>query len=155
MEADSISELVRSLLTRRGVTTPEDVSAFLEPDYVAHAHDPFLLCDMDNAVARLLSAIEKNERIAIYADFDCDGIPGASILSDFFNKIKYTNFEVYLPHRDREGYGFHTAAIGVLASREVKLIVTVDVGTVAFEGVNFANEKGIDVIVSDHHELVD
>ncbi len=155
MEADSISELVRTLLTRRGVTTPEDVSAFLAPDYAAHTHNPFLLCDMDKAVARVLAAIEKNERIAVYADFDCDGIPGASILSDFFNKVGHSNFEVYLPHRDREGYGFHTEAIKALALREVKLIITVDVGTVAFDGVSFANEKGIDVIVTDHHELVE
>lgn len=84
MEAVTISELVRTLLTRRGITTPEDISAFLSPDYVAHTHDPFLLCDMDKAVARVLTAVEKNERIAIYADFDCDGIPGASVFSDFF-----------------------------------------------------------------------
>ena len=155
MEADSVSELVRALLARRGVTTPEGVSAFLAPDYDAHTHDPFLLCDMDKAVARVLDAIKKNERIAVYADFDCDGIPGASILSDFFQKIGFENFEVYLPHRDREGYGFHTAAIGALASRGVKLIITVDVGTVAFDGVAHANKKGIDVIVTDHHELVD
>ena len=155
METDSISELVRTLLARRGVVTPEDVSAFLSPDYESHTHDPFLLCDMEKAVARVLSAIEKNERIAIYADFDCDGIPGAAILSDFFNKIGYSNFETYLPHRDREGYGFHMDAIGKLAQRNVKLIITVDVGTVAFDGVSFANEKGIDVIVTDHHELVD
>jgi single-stranded-DNA-specific exonuclease len=115
---------------------------------------------MDKAVDRVLRAIERNERIAVYADFDCDGIPGASVLSDFFTKIGYGNlpdgkagFEVYLPHRDREGYGFHTEAIQKLAEREVKLIITVDVGTVAFDGVAFANNKGIDVIVTDHHEI--
>ena len=94
-----------------------------------------------------------NERIAVYADFDCDGIPGAAVLSDFFNKVGYTNFEVYLPHRDREGYGFHTEAITLLASRGVSLIITVDVGTTAVEAVAFAKEKGIDVIVTDHHEV--
>ncbi len=155
METDSISELVRSLLVRRGVVTPEDVSAFLAPDYDAHTHDPFLMADMKRAVTRIFSAIEKDERIAVYADFDCDGIPGAAILSDFFDKIGYANFEVYLPHRDREGYGFHTEAIHTLASREVKLIITVDVGTVAFDGVSFANEQEIDVIVTDHHELLE
>jgi single-stranded-DNA-specific exonuclease len=159
MEAESttaeISELVRSLLAKRGVESSEDVAAFLSPDYLAHTHDPFLLVDMDKAVDRVLSAIAHDERIAIYADFDCDGIPGASVLSDFFTKIGYQNFEVYLPHRDREGYGFHTEAIDMLAAREVKLIITVDVGTVAFEGVAFANGKGIDVIVTDHHEITD
>ena len=110
---------------------------------------------MKKATSRVLDAIEKNERIAVYADFDCDGIPGASILSDLFTKIGYENFEVYLPHRDREGYGFHVEAIAQLAKRDVKLIITVDVGTVAFDGVAFANTKGIDVIVTDHHEITD
>ena len=152
-EKEVISELVRSLLAKRGVESPEAIAAFLSPDYLAATHDPFLLMDMDKATARVFNAIERNERIAVYADFDCDGIPGASILSDFFTKIGYRNFEVYLPHRDREGYGFHPEAIRTLASREVKLIITVDVGTVAYEGVTTANGVGIDVIVTDHHEM--
>jgi single-stranded-DNA-specific exonuclease len=152
-QEENISELVRSLLTRRGVVAPEDVTAFLSPDYHAHTHDPFLFVDMDKATEHVLDAMEGNQRIAIYADFDCDGIPGAAVLSDFLTKIGYSNFEVYLPHRDREGYGFHTDAIDTLAAREVKLIITVDVGTVAYEGVAYANSKGIDVIVTDHHEV--
>lgn len=151
MEAE-LSDLVRTLLTKRGVETPEDIDAFLRPDYELHTHDPFLLHGMDIAVARIFSAMEKEERIAVYADFDCDGIPGAAILSDLFKKIGYGNVEVYLPHRDREGYGFHTEAISALAAREVKLIITVDVGTVAFDAVRFANGLGVDVIVTDHHE---
>lgn len=146
-------DLVSKLLTKRGITDASAVEAFLNPDYIAHTHDPFLLQGMDIAVGRLLSAVEKNERIAVYADFDCDGIPGAALLSDFFNKIGYANFEVYLPHRDREGYGFHTEAIATLAGRGVKLIITVDVGTTAIEAVAFAKERGVDVIVTDHHEI--
>ena len=146
-----VSELVRTLLSKRGVQSEADVAAFLNPDYALHTHDPFLLQGMDVAVERLLAAIEKNERVAVYADFDCDGIPGAALLSDLFNKIGYKNFEVYLPHRDREGYGFHTDAIAKLASsagggsssggRGVKLIITVDVGTTAIDAVAFAKEK--------------
>src|SRR3989338_4957707 len=153
MRCMEVSELVRSLLAKRGVESADDIAAFLNPEYGLHTHDPFLLEGMDVAVARLLLAIAQNERIAVYADFDCDGIPGAAVLSDFFRKIKYENFEVYLPHRGREGYGFHTAAIAELAKREVKLIVTVDVGTTAVEAVAFAKEKGVDVIVTDHHEI--
>jgi len=153
------SEIVLSLLTKRGVTSESEVAAFLNPDYIAHTHDPFLLQGMDIAVERLLLAVERGERIAVYADFDCDGIPGAALLSDFFTKIGYTNFEVYLPHRDREGYGFHTEAISQLAAPRpggasgVKLIVTVDVGTTAVDAIRFAKEKGVDVIVTDHHEI--
>ena len=150
----SISELVRSLLARRGMVEDADIAAFLSPDYEAHTHAPELLNDMRAAVARILSAMENNERIAVYADYDCDGIPGAAILSDFFAKINYTNIEVYLPHRDREGYGFHTDAITEISNGGVKLIITVDVGTVAREGCAFARSLGIDVIVTDHHEII-
>ncbi len=145
--------LVSRLLSKRGITDASAVSAFLSPDYELHTHSPSLFHGMDVAVERLLRGIERGERIAIYADFDCDGIPGAALLSDFFTKIEYTNFEVYLPHRDREGYGFHTAAIEALAARDVKLIITVDVGTTAIDAVRFAKEKGVDVIVTDHHEI--
>ncbi len=148
-----VSALVRSLLAKRGVESDESIAAFLEPDYVSHTHDPFLFKSMDVAVDRLLAAIHAGERIAVYADFDCDGIPGAALLSDFFGKIGYENVEVYLPHRDREGYGFHTAAIEQLAARGVTLIITVDVGTKANDAVAFATEKGIDTIVTDHHEV--
>lgn len=154
MEAPEVSELVRTLLARRGIESPEAVAAFLAPDYEAHTHDPFLLNDMRKAVERVFTAIAQDERIAVYADFDCDGIPGASILSDFFAKIGYANVEVYLPHRDREGYGFHIEAIDALAARGVKAIITVDVGTVAHEGIAHAQGKGIDVIVTDHHEIL-
>ena len=148
-----ISAFVRSLLARRGIESDEHIALFLDPDYERDTHDPFLLAGMKRAVSRLLSAITQGERIAVYADFDCDGIPGAVVLSDFFRKIGYKNFEVYLPHRDREGYGFHKEAIAQLASNNVSLIITVDVGTTAIDAVQFANERGVDVIVTDHHEV--
>ena len=146
-----ISELVDTLLKARGIVDTER-ERFLEPDYARDTHDPFLFADMDRAVDRLLAAIAKGERIAIYADFDCDGIPAAVVLHDVLKKIGYDNFEVYIPHRHNEGYGFHTQAIDALASRGVSLIVTVDVGTVAFNGVAHARSLGLDVIVTDHHE---
>src|SRR3990167_3898921 len=133
-----ISELVRDLLTRRGITAEADIRTFLEPDYELHTHAPLLLQGMDGAVARLLLAIQNVERIAVYADFDCDGIPGAALLSDFFHKIGYANFEVYLQHRDRDGSGFHTEAITELADGKVALIITVDVGTSAVDAVAVA-----------------
>ncbi len=148
------SELLLSLLHKRGLTDEGSIDAFLNPDYARDTHDPALFEGMDRAVTRLLLAIESGERIAIYADFDCDGIPGAALLNDFFGKIGYDNIETYLPHRDLEGYGFHIPAIEQLASRGVSLIITVDVGTTALESVKFAKEKGIDVIVTDHHEIM-
>ena len=149
----TMSDLVSTLLSKRGIISTEDVDKFLNPVYERDTHSPLLLEGMDRAVARVLSAIQNGERIAVYADFDCDGIPGAALLSDFFQKIGYANFEVYLPHRDREGYGFHTEAIAELAEQKVALIITVDVGTTAVDAVAFAKAKGVDVIVTDHHEI--
>ena len=149
-----ISELVRSLLTKRGIVDKDAITEFLNPNYDSHTHSPFLLQGMKEAAARVLSAITKGERIAVYADFDCDGIPGAALLSDFFAKIGYGNTEIYIPHRDREGYGFHEEAIKGLAERGVTLIITVDVGTAAVDAVQYAEKLGIDVIVTDHHEIL-
>lgn len=147
--------IVRTLLERRGIAEPSEQERFLNPDFARDTHDPFLLADMEVAIARVCEAVRAKERIAIYADFDCDGIPGAAVLFETFKKIGHENIEVYIPHRDREGYGFHTGAIDSLKERGVSLIITVDVGTVAFEGVAHARRLGIDVIVTDHHELKD
>ena len=148
-----MSDFVRGLLAKRGIIAEADIQTFLNPDYERDTHSPFLLGGMDLAVARVLSAIQNNERIAIYADFDCDGIPGAALLWDFFKKIAYENFEVYIPHRDREGYGFHKEAIEELAESGVSLVITVDVGTNAIDAVAHAKEKGVDVVITDHHEV--
>ncbi len=148
-----VSPLVRSLLEKRGIVDAGEQERFLVPSYERDTHDPFSMADMDRAVARILLAMEEGERIAVYADFDCDGIPGAALLSDVFKKIGYENFEVYIPHRDEEGYGFHAHAIDTLKEHGVSLIITVDVGTVAHAGVAHARENGIDVIVTDHHEI--
>ncbi len=131
----------------------EDVERFLNPDYERDTHSPFLLQGMDRAVERLFAAIAKKEHVVVYADFDCDGIPGAALLWDFFKKVGYEHFEIYIPHRDREGYGFHKEAIEELSKQGVSLIITVDVGTNALDAIAFAKEKGVDVIVTDHHEV--
>lgn len=144
--------LVQQLLAKRGVGADASES-FLHPAYERDTHNALLLEGMDRAVARIFAAMSQGERIAVYGDFDCDGIPGAGVLSDFFTKIGYLNFEVYIPHRDREGYGFHIPAIEELAKRGVSLIITVDVGTTAIDSVKRAKELGVDVIVTDHHEI--
>jgi single-stranded-DNA-specific exonuclease len=147
-----MSPLVQELLRKRGVI---DAEQFLNPNYERDVHDPFLLTDMERAVVRIFSALRNNERIAIYADYDCDGIPGAAVLWDFFKKIGYKNVEVYIPHRDKEGYGMHTSALDTLQKNGVNLIITVDVGTVAVDPIAYAKTLGIDVIVTDHHEVKD
>lgn len=144
--------LLQKLLFHRGITDSESAEHFLRPDYEGHLRAPEDLHDMNTAVKRIAAAIDSNERIAVYADYDADGIPGAVIVNDFFNKIGFENFEVYLPHRHDEGYGLHTEAIDYLAEQETNLIITIDVGITAVEAVEYANNLGMDVIVTDHHE---
>ena len=145
------SELMKELLFHRGIKTAEDAQEFLNPSYDDHVHDPFLLKDMDKAVRRVLSAIEKNEKIIIYSDYDCDGIPGGVVLHDFFKKIEYKNAGNFIPHRHEDGYGFHISAIERFARDGVDLVITVDCGITDIEAVDYANKLGIDVIITDHH----
>lgn len=147
------SDLLETLLNKRGLHTEKERQAFLSPDYDLHTHAPFLIEGMRSACDRILHAIEEQELIAVYSDFDCDGIPGAVVLHDLFKKAEYENVVVYIPHRDREGYGFHVKALEELALKGVKLIITVDVGTTAVDAVLAAQALGMDVIVTDHHEV--
>lgn len=144
-------ELMQELLFYRGIKTAKVAQEFLNPNYDYHVHDPFLLKDMKKAVKRILSAIEKKEKIIIYSDYDCDGIPGGVVLHDFFKKIGYKNVENYIPHRHEDGYGFHLSAVEKFAGDSVKLIITVDCGITDVKTVARANELGVDVIITDHH----
>ena len=144
-------ELLQELLMNRGIETKEAADTFLNPNYDTDLHDPFLIKDMEKAVSRILRAIAKNERIAIWSDYDCDGIPGGVLLHDFFKKIAYANVLNYIPHRHNEGYGLNVKAIDTLKEDGVSLIVTVDVGIVDVKQVKHANEHSIDVVITDHH----
>lgn len=139
-----INPLVLRLLSERGVT---DHEAFLSPQYVTH--DPFLLPDMGVAVDRILKAIQKKEKIAVWHDYDCDGIPGGSLLSDFFMKIEYPA-RLMVAERS-EGYGLNVPGLQSLADEGVSLLITVDCGITENENVAYAQSLGIDVIVTDHH----
>lgn len=143
--------LVQTLLKNRGITNAAEAEHFLYPDFVRDVRDPFGILNMEKAVERILCAIDAGERIAIFADYDCDGIPGAVILHDFLKKIGYENFEVYIPHRNSEGYGLNVEAIDLLASRGAKLIITIDCGISDIAEVAHATKLGIDLIITDHH----
>ena len=123
----------------------------MNPDY-NKLHDPLLLPDMERARDRLIKAIRDDEHIVIFSDYDADGIPGAVVLSDFFKRTKYENISFYIPHRHDEGFGLNLEAIEECAGRGAKLIITVDCGIADINEVALANEKGIDVIITDHHE---
>lgn len=147
----SYPELVQTLLKKRGITNPADAEHFLYPDFDRDVRDPFGILNMEKAVERILRAIDAGERIAVYADYDCDGIPGATLFNDFLKKIKYENFEVYIPHRNIEGYGLNNKALDLLAKRGAKVVITIDCGIVDVEEADHAKKLGIDLIITDHH----
>ncbi len=144
-------ELLRILLKKRGIVDEKQAEIFLNPIYDRDFHDPFLMKDMERACVRIFEAIEAKEKIMIYADYDCDGIPGAVILNDLFKLLNYKNYEVYIPQRNSEGYGLNFDAIKQFAEKGVKLLITIDLGITAVAEVAQAEVDGIDVIVTDHH----
>ncbi len=146
----SYSEIARKMLFVRGLTAEADAEKFLKPKY-EDLLDPFLFRDMEKAVVRIFEAIEAKEKIVIYSDYDCDGIPAAGIMSDLFKRIAYENVEYYIPHRHDEGYGLHMDAVKDFVKNEAKLLITFDLGITAIEETAFAMANGLDVIITDHH----
>ena len=140
------------LLLGREFVSRAAVDRFLAPNYDEHLNYPEQLHDMPAAVERIARAIEAGEHIAIFADYDCDGIPGAVVLHDCFRALRVGSFETYIPHRHLEGFGLSVAAVEKLAVRGVTLIVTIDCGIGDATAVARAGELGIDVIITDHHE---
>lgn len=137
--------IVLRLLEERGI---ENHESFLSPDYTTRP-DPFLMKGMEEAVSRVLSAIEKGECIAVWSDYDCDGVPGGALMRDFFALINYP-LTSYIAERS-EGYGLNKQGIKKLAEEGVALIISVDCGITAIEEVAHAKELGVDVIITDHH----
>lgn len=146
------SPITNLLLYRRGITDAQEAERFLTPNYEEHLHSPLLLNDIEAACERIEAAIKEEQRIAIFSDYDCDGIPGAVVLNDFFSAIGHENLTTYIPHRHYEGFGLSTEAIDKLKEDNVELIITIDCGTSNVTEVAHANELGIDVIITDHHE---
>ncbi|MBU1179001.1 single-stranded-DNA-specific exonuclease RecJ [Patescibacteria group bacterium] len=140
----------RQLLFSKNIKE-EDARDFFNPDYENSLHDPFKILDMDKAVERILSAIDKNEKVILFGDYDADGICGTVVFHDFFKKIGFSNFDVYIPDRHKEEYGLSIKAIDEFAKRGVNLIITIDCGITDFKEVEKAGEKGIDTIITDHH----
>ncbi|MEK7184606.1 MAG: DHH family phosphoesterase, partial [Patescibacteria group bacterium] len=143
---------IDNLLFYRNIKTQEEKENFLNPDYTKHIHDPFLLKDAEKAGKRIVQAIENNEKIVIYSDYDADGIPAGVIFHDFFKRIDFKNFTNYIPHRHYEGFGLNTDAIDKFVEEKTNLLITLDCGISDVEAVKLAQNNGIDVIITDHHE---
>ncbi len=146
-----INDLTKKLLNNRGFFSDEDIEKFLNPSYERDVADPFLIYGMEKAVKRIIKAIKAGEKIVIYSDYDCDGVPGGVLLRDFFDAIGYENICVYIPHRHNEGYGLNIEAIDKLKKDGVSLMITVDLAITNLEEIKYAEDLGINVIVTDHH----
>ncbi|WP_151735981.1 single-stranded-DNA-specific exonuclease RecJ [Paenibacillus tengchongensis] len=146
----SISPLLSNLLVTRGLDTPDKALAFLDGG-TDDRHDPYLLKGMSQAVPRIRRALQEEEHILVYGDYDADGVSSTSLMIYLLRHLG-ASFDIYIPHRANEGYGLHNHALDWALQQGVSLIITVDTGISARDQIAYAATLGIDVIVTDHHE---
>lgn len=147
------SKSTLQLLWDRGLRTQKTIDEFFSPDYDEDLHDPFLLKGVKKTIERIQEAAKKQEKTAIFADYDADGICGAVLLTEIL-KSKGIHPQIYIPDRNKEGYGLNLKAIEEIAKKGVSLVMTIDCGITDFEEVKLANKLGMDVIIVDHHEVL-
>jgi single-stranded-DNA-specific exonuclease len=145
-----LPEVVGRLLASR-CGNAERAESFLNPSLSQDLPDPSVLLDMDTAVVRLMQAIQRDEGIAVFGDYDVDGATSSALLERFFRAVGVA-IRVYIPDRLKEGYGPNAAAMEKLAAERVSVVITVDCGTMAFEALEAAKKAGLDVIIVDHHK---
>ncbi|MCL4501841.1 MAG: DHH family phosphoesterase, partial [Deltaproteobacteria bacterium] len=142
--------LVARLLVNRGLNEPEEIEAFLDPS-LERLYPPFGLADLEKAATRLGQAVRRGEPVAVYGDYDADGITATAVLHQLFTELGLTCCN-YIPNRLTEGYGLKVGGLKELAPK-AKLVVTVDCGVSDAEAVAWAQHEGLEVIVTDHHEI--
>ncbi len=152
-EKYQISELLATILVGRNIVEDSKIKVFLEPTR-KDFYDPFLLPDMEKAVERLIKAIDNNEKLMIYGDYDVDGITSISVLKKFLED-RGLKVGTHIPNRLDEGYGLNKDAINTIYEDGYKLMITVDCGISGIEEVEYANSLGIETIITDHHEPLD
>ena len=144
-----LSPVIALLLVQRGITSTEEVKRFFRPS-LNDLHDPFLMPDMDKAVARLNRALGNKEKILIYGDYDVDGTTAVSLVYKYL-RLYSTALDYYIPDRYDEGYGISYKGIDYAAERGITLVISLDCGIKAIEKIEYAKQKGIDFIICDHH----
>ena len=152
-QKNNISEVCSSLLYNRGYKTPHEAHQFLSFDDIV-LHSSLLLKDVEKAVERIHQAVNNNERIVIFGDYDVDGVTSVTMLYLYLKSLS-AQVSYYIPNRIGEGYGLSNEAIKLLSSYGVSLIITVDTGITAINEVEYASSLGIDIVVTDHHECQD
>lgn len=145
-----ISPIVLQLLFNREITTQKDIDEFLYPDYGEHVHDPFLFMDMEKVCERIFESKEKDDEILVYGDYDADGVCATALMITILQKLGI-HPKVYIPFREKEGYGMNMNAVKEIIEKKVKLVITVDCGIANIQEVEEFNKAGIDVIITDHH----
>lgn len=145
-----VAPALAELLIQREVNTFEEARAFFRPE-LANLHDPFLMKDMDKAVARVVRAIEQNERILVYGDYDVDGTTAVALVYTFLRELGHERIDFYIPDRYAEGYGISFQSVDFAADNGFSLVIALDCGIKAVEKVARGKEKGIDFIICDHH----
>ena len=150
-ETFGITELIAKILVNRGYDTVEAANAFLRPE-LSGLHDPFLLHDMDKAIERLMQAIDSGQKIIVYGDYDVDGMTSTAIMT-WALELMGANVDYFVPSRFSDGYGPNLANYQKLAAEGMQLLVTVDNGVSGKDEIAWLMAQGIDVIVTDHHEL--
>ncbi len=145
-------EVFEQILQARGLAENTARTSFLSPDYQFFKHDPFLLPDMNKAVDRIIVARDRKERVVIYGDYDIDGLTATSVLLEALPAFGI-DASAFIPNRFIEGYGLSRNAVIELAEAGAELIITVDCGSLSHAEITLANELGVDVIVTDHHNV--
>ena len=146
-------DLFDRILQSRGLSDPGSRDEFLSPSYEDFKHDPFLLPDMNDAIERLVAARENQDKITIYGDYDIDGLTASTVLINAFESFGFEKVDIYIPNRFVEGYGLAVEAVEKIAATGAQLIVTVDCGSLSEKEIIRAKELGVDVIVTDHHNV--
>jgi len=149
MDSLGVDHVIANLLVQRGITDYESAKAFFRPS-LDNLHDPFLMKDMDKAIDRLVAAMEKQERIMIYGDYDVDGTTSVALVYTYL-KSKFDFIDYYIPDRYSEGYGISKKGIEYAAEHNVSLVIALDCGIKAIDKIDYAKEFGIDFIICDHH----
>nr|MBP9187877.1 DHH family phosphoesterase [Bacteroidia bacterium] len=147
--AINVNKILSGVLAQRGIVTYEAAKKFFRPQY-ADLHDPFIMLGMDLAISRIERAIENNEKILVYGDYDVDGTTSVTIVYAFL-LARYPNMDFYIPDRYVEGYGISVKGIDWAAENNFSLIIALDCGIKSVERVAYAKQKNIDFIICDHH----
>lgn len=145
------SPLFAQILYNRGLKNEKDIELFLRPDYERDLHSPFLFNDMEKAVNRILKAIEKDEKILIWGDYDVDGITATIILWETLKILGAQQLEYYIPKKEKEGYGLSLPVLKEKIKKGISLIITCDCGISAEKEIQWAQKMKVDVIITDHH----